>query len=136
MKTYSKPIYSFTTPRFYILVIPANRAYIQFKNVAQSKTCLNLNDRIITRSKIENLFILNLSIRHACLNPPIYDRAERHYLKSRFFLVILLFFFPLFFKGREKGKRMNKVVILSHAFLLDPFIYLSYRECSMSYEIM
>ena len=43
------------------------------------------------------------------------DRAEMHDLKLRFLLFILLFFFPL----PEKGKRMAKVVILSHAFLLD-----------------
>ena len=36
----------------------------------------------------------------------IHDRAERHDLKSRILLYILLFFFP-------------KVVILSHAFLID-----------------
>ena len=49
------------------------------------------------------------------------DRAERHDLKSRFLLLIFLFFFPLFLGGKIKGKKITKVVILIHAFLLDPF---------------
>ena len=49
------------------------------------------------------------------------DRAEMHYLKSQFLLFIPLFFFPLILGGKRKGKRITKVVILSHAFLLDPF---------------
>jgi hypothetical protein len=43
------------------------------------------------------------------------DRAERHDLKSRFLLFILIFFFSLLLGG----KRMTKAVILSHTFLLD-----------------
>ena len=39
------------------------------------------------------------------------DRAERHDLKS--------LFFPLFLGGKRKGERITKVVILSHAFLLN-----------------
>ena len=47
------------------------------------------------------------------------DRAERHELKSR-----LLFFFSPFSSllkklGRRKGEWIAKIVILSHAFLLD-----------------
>ena len=49
------------------------------------------------------------------------DRAERYDLKSRFLQFILLFFFPLFLGGKTKGERITKVVILSHAFLLDHF---------------
>jgi hypothetical protein len=29
-------------------------------------------------------------------------------------------------EGREKGKRITKVVVKSHAFLLDTFFYLNY----------
>ena len=46
------------------------------------------------------------------------SRAERHELKSRFVLFILLFFFPRFLGGKRKGEIITKVVILSHAFLL------------------
>ena len=46
------------------------------------------------------------------------DRVERNDLKSRFLLFPLLFFFP-FLGGKRKGGK-NKVVLLSHAFLLDP----------------
>ena len=49
------------------------------------------------------------------------DRAERHDLKSRFLLFILLFFFPLFLGGNRKVEKNIKVVNLSHAFMLDPF---------------
>ena len=49
------------------------------------------------------------------------DRAERHDLKSQFLLFILLFFFPLFIEGSENGKRITKVVILSHTFRFDPW---------------
>ena len=47
------------------------------------------------------------------------NRAERHDLKSRFLLFILLSSSLFFWEGREKGKRITKVLILSHAFLLD-----------------
>ena len=47
------------------------------------------------------------------------DRAEKHDLESRFLLFILLFFFPLFIEERYKDGKITKVVILSHAFLLD-----------------
>ena len=57
------------------------------------------------------------------------DRAERHDLKSRVLLFILLFFFSLFLKeGREKEKRITKVMILSHAFLLDHYLFIKYRQ--------
>ena len=36
--------------------------------------------------------------------------------KLRFLLVILLFFFPVFQEGREKWKRITKVLVKSHAF--------------------
>ena len=36
------------------------------------------------------------------------DRAERHDLKSRFLLFILLFFFPLFSGGKRKGEKNNQ----------------------------
>ena len=47
------------------------------------------------------------------------DRAERHDFWSQFLLFILCFFFPLFLGGKGKGKRITKVVVKSHAFLLD-----------------
>ena len=48
------------------------------------------------------------------------DRAERHGLKLRFLLFIFIYFFPLFLGGKnKKGKRITKVIILSHIFLLD-----------------
>ena len=54
---------------------------------------------------------------------PVFERAERDELKSRFLIFILLFFFPLFLgEKREKGKIINILVISSHAFLLDPCI--------------
>ena len=51
-----------------------------------------------------------------CLNQK--DRAERHELKSR----LWLFFFPFLFpplKKEGKGEWIAKIVISSHAFLLD-----------------
>ena len=53
----------------------------------------------------------------------ILDRAERHDLKSRILLLILLFFFPLFLGGKRKGVRITKVVFLSHTFLLDLILF-------------
>ena len=61
---------------------------------------------------------------------PFTDRVERNDLKSRF-AKILLFFFTLFF--RRKEKRITQVVISSHAFLLDPFfwmIIISFCKCN------
>ena len=47
------------------------------------------------------------------------DRAERHDFWSRF-LLIFSFSSSLFYsEGREKGKIITKVVVKSHAFLLD-----------------
>ena len=51
----------------------------------------------------------------------IFNRAERHDFWSRF----LLFSFSsslFFWEGREKGKWITKVVVKSHAFLLDPIV--------------
>ena len=50
----------------------------------------------------------------------ICDLVERHDFWSRFLLFIPLFFFPLFLGEKRKGKRITKVVVKSHAFLLDP----------------
>ena len=47
------------------------------------------------------------------------DRTERHDLKSRLWLFFYPFLFPLKKEGRRKGERIAKIVILSHAFLLD-----------------
>ena len=58
-----------------------------------------------------------------------FDRAETNDLKSRFLIFIHLFFFPLFQEGRENGKRITKVVILSHAFLFDLYFYLYVYAC-------
>ena len=59
----------------------------------------------------ENFFNLILYIH--------FDRAERNDFWSRFLVILLLLFFPLFLGGKRKGERINKVVIKSHAFLLD-----------------
>jgi hypothetical protein len=67
-------------------------------------------EKIVIKSHV---FMLDLSGLHRI------DRAERHYLKSRFLLFILLFFFPLFLWEKRKSLKNNKVVMLSHAFLLD-----------------
>ena len=40
--------------------------------------------------------------------PLLCDQAERHDFLSRFLLLILLFFFPLFLEGREKGEKDNQ----------------------------
>ena len=45
------------------------------------------------------------------------DRAERH----DFFAIHSPFLLPSFWVEREKGKRITKVVVKSHAFLLDQF---------------
>ena len=58
-----------------------------------------------TRARLSSLDILNYKVNFKD------DRAERHDLNSRFLLFILLFFFPLFLEGREKRKRITKVVI-------------------------
>ena len=42
------------------------------------------------------------------------DRAERHNIKSRFLLLILLIFSPLFLEGKKKGGKIIKVAILSN----------------------
>ena len=46
------------------------------------------------------------------------DRSERHDFEHDF--CYFLFFFPLFYEEREKGNRIKKVVVKSHASLLDP----------------
>ena len=43
------------------------------------------------------------------------DRAKRHDLKSR----LLVILFPFLFSPKKRGKWLAKIVILSHAFLLD-----------------
>ena len=51
-------------------------------------------------------------------------------------LIILLFFFPLFYEGREKGKRITKVVIKSHAFLLDlTFFSMTWKDVDLQLNI-
>ena len=47
------------------------------------------------------------------------DDPERHDVKSRFLIFILLFLFPLFFRGEEK--RITKVLI-SESLILKTFI--------------
>ena len=60
----------------------------------------------------------DIHLKMAYLKKNNYDRAERNDLKSR-----LLLFFPPFSsllkKGRRKGELIAKIVILSHACLLD-----------------
>ena len=48
--------------------------------------------------------------------------SRKHDFCSQFLLFILLLFFPFFWEGGEKGKRITKVVVKSHAFLLDLLI--------------
>ena len=67
------------------------------------------------------------------------DRAERHDLWSRFLpcWFILLFFFPLFLGGKRKRKRITKVVVKSHAFLLDrKQINLNWRRLVLNENII
>ena len=66
------------------------------------------NTKIVFNDKKNIIFITNLCTYS-------YTVIEQ---KSMTFVFILLFFFPLFF--REKDKRITKVVVKSHAFLLDP----------------
>jgi hypothetical protein len=64
----------------------------------------------------------NACLWHITIRP---DYSYKHFRKgyriaqkgysARFLLFILLFFFPLF----SGGKRINKVVVKSHAFLFD-----------------
>ena len=62
------------------------------------------------------------------------DRAERHDFWSWFLPLILLFFFPLLYEGREKGKRITKVVVKNHAFLLDPLQNTKIQQKGMTFD--
>jgi hypothetical protein len=53
------------------------------------------------------------------------DRAGRHDFWSLFFAIHSPFLLPSLLRGKKKGKRMTKVVVKSHAFLLDPGYFLS-----------
>ena len=48
-----------------------------------------------------------------------FDRAEMHDLRSILWLYFPLFPFLLKKEGRKKGERIAKIMILSHAFLLN-----------------
>ena len=47
------------------------------------------------------------------------DRVERHDLKSQLWLFFFPFLFPPKKDGRGKGEWIAKIMILSHAFLID-----------------
>ena len=55
------------------------------------------------------------------LNPPVFDRAERNDFWP--WLFYSPFLFPPKKEGRRKGEWIAKIVIKSHAFLLDPSIF-------------
>ena len=61
------------------------------------------------------------------------DRAERYDLKLRLWL-----FLPLFFPAKKKREveKVAKIVIFSHAFLLDPFDVMGKRNGLTQTRIM
>ena len=60
------------------------------------------------------------------------DRAESHDLKSRLWLFFSLFLFLLNKRGKKKREWIVKIVILSHAFLLDPQSFTLFSIISFS----
>ena len=63
-----------------------------------------------------DLFSCYILVFHTCMTE---DRAERYDLKSRLWLFFSPFLFPPKKQGERKGEWIGKIVILSHAFMLD-----------------
>ena len=49
-----------------------------------------------------------ITLQGAIEKSPILDDPERHDLKSRFLIFILVFIYPLFLGGRRKGEKNNQ----------------------------
>ena len=113
--------YKMYCPFFLLFFIKGRERTVYFQLIFQVK-----QDRFAPKkSKFElNMVLLGLQC----------DQAESHDLKSQYLLFILLYFFPLFQVRREKGKRIAKVVILSHAFLIDPSVLLLSSQNSPQIE--
>ena len=90
---------------------------------------------ILVPPKMQNNFFISYLFFS---NSPI-DRAERYDLKSRLWIYFSPFLFPPKKRGKRKKRMNSKIVMLSHAFLLDQsdsdivffFFYLSYRSKSL-----
>ena len=56
-------------------------------------------------------------------NVQYHDRAERHHFRPRLWLLFSSFLFPSKKEGRKKEEWIPKIVIKSHAFLLDQYYF-------------
>ena len=73
--------------------------------------------RQLEKFTTKKLYITPVPLLHL-----INDRSERHEFLSRFLLIYSTFLMLSFFKkGREKGKRIAKVVVEIHAFQTGPY---------------